>query len=47
MNMGEKVDVRTAIDGNLCTCGSHSKAIEATLNASTEMGWKMVRKGRS
>jgi aerobic-type carbon monoxide dehydrogenase small subunit (CoxS/CutS family) len=35
-------EVRCAIDGNLCRCGSYPNIIEATLDASAKMAWKMA-----
>jgi aerobic-type carbon monoxide dehydrogenase small subunit (CoxS/CutS family) len=39
-------EVRYAIDGNLCRCGSYPNVIEATLDASAKMARKMAAKGR-
>jgi nicotinate dehydrogenase subunit A len=30
-------DVRAALDGNLCRCGSHNRVVRAVLAAATEM----------
>src|SRR3954468_8266783 len=30
-------DVRTALDGNLCRCGSHNRIVKAVLRAAAEM----------
>jgi aerobic-type carbon monoxide dehydrogenase small subunit (CoxS/CutS family) len=37
-------EVRTAIDGNLCRCGSYPNIIAATLDASVKMDRRMDRK---
>ena len=37
-------EVRCAIDGNLCRCGSYPNILEATLDASARMARKMSRK---
>jgi aerobic-type carbon monoxide dehydrogenase small subunit (CoxS/CutS family) len=39
-------EVRVAIDGNLCRCGSYPNIIEATLDAAAKMAGKSAAKGR-
>jgi nicotinate dehydrogenase subunit A len=33
-----EAEVRTALDPNLCRCGSHNRVVRAVLNAAAEMG---------
>jgi aerobic-type carbon monoxide dehydrogenase small subunit (CoxS/CutS family) len=39
-------EVRVAIDGNLCRCGSYPNIIAATLDAAAKMAGKSAAKGR-